>query len=470
MKVVFVYEKGNDNEYHFKETIQDDNFSSGQAIEVNFNLLKDIFSKKNTTVSQYMDNHSDLIYFDVSKVFSDLIEQYHKDEPEKSEEELYKQVLDLLSKVFKNIKSVNVSNDNGITSYNLNFQEKKMTVNGEEENSSIKKSDVITEINMSEIDPEKVISKIKEKVISQDKTVETVLYNIYNNQKILESGNEDLLSSKANIILDGPTGTGKTFILKEVAKNLSIPMNITPADIFAAPGYKGAQLEEMLIPLLDQTDGNVELAERGIVVLDEFDKLCVKGQNALEMHKAVQHSLLTYIGGSKISLEYRGKNIEFDTSKLTFICLGAFTDLRERKIREGLDENNQYTIKPEDYIQEGMQRELVGRFSLVTATQSLDKNDMKKILLESTTSPIKNLQEIGRMYGKEIVFEDALVDRIAEEAVSANTGARALQTIVNGIENLVLSKIIDENADKEIFITSDYIDRYNEVYKRRVVK
>ena len=470
-KMIISFERGEDNKYRFVEVKKED-VSSENLIQVTPFLLNDISKKQNPVLSipDKESVSSDVLYFDASEILASLRDSFRKNYPDRTDEELNAISEKFLTRSFNGIESIDLVQSDDSYAYHLNYRGEAMVVNENTGTTSVKYSNCITEIDMSKINPEDVIRKVKEKVIAQDKTVQTIVYNIYNNQKILESGNEDLYSSKANIILDGPTGTGKTFILKEVSKNLSIPINITPADIFAAPGYKGAQLEQMLIPLLDQTDGNIELAERGIVVLDEFDKLCAKGDNALEMHKAVQHSLLSYIGGTKISFEYRGKMIDFDTSKITFICLGAFTHLRERKIKEGLDENNQYTIKPEDYIEEGMERELVGRFSLLTATQSLDKDDMKRILLESTTSPIKNLQEIGKLYGKEITFEDKLTDRIAAEAVVSNTGARALQTIVNGLENEYLPVITNENADKNILINSASFDDYSEVYKRRYVK
>ena len=426
---------------------------------------------------------------------------------DKSFDEIKKIVDDGIKDVFNEIKELKPVNNHGVIFYNIDYaKEKAMSVNDDSDRSpSVVPSEIISEINVSEMNPSEIIAKVKKKVVAQDPTVETLVNNIYNNQVILESDNLDLVTtSKVNVLLDGPTGTGKTLIVNSIAKELKLPINTVPATIFSAPGYKGADLEEMLIPLLDKTGGNLELAERGIIVLDEFDKLASKGDNSLEMNKAVQHNLLTYIGGTKIPIEYNGKKIEFDTSKITFICLGAFTDLRERKIKEAavdaymeaykdIDretatkiiteeaENDtsyeeliikykklangnaeakvEYTIKPDDYIEEGILREMVGRFSLLTATQGLGREALKQILLESDISPLKNMVEVGKLHGKNIIYDEEVVDEIVNEAYKEHTGARALQTVINGVFNNVLSNVIDPTHESEIVINKEVIEK-----------
>ena len=441
---------------------------SGNIIQVDLELLRDIVNKKKNSISRFFENDEDSLTFSIPEdVIDYLANKYKTKYPDKSDEDLKNIVINEVNRAFKNIDYLSVVLSGDISDIKIRYRSLQKQVNEDEKYTPVNYSDVITEIDISKIDPNQVAQKIKEKVIAQDQTVDTILYNIYNNQYLIENGSDELAENKVNIILDGPTGTGKTFILNEVAKNLSIPITISPADMYAVPGYKGAQLEEMLVGLLDQTGGNVELAERGIVVLDEFDKLCAKGNKSLEMHKAIQHNLLTYIGGTKINLEYNGKKIEFDTSKITFICLGAFTDLRERKIREELDENNQYLIEPSDYIDAGLERELVGRFSLVAATQALSKENLVRILKESKVSPLKNLIEIGKLYGKDIKYDEVLVEKIAQEAYDTGTGARALQTVVNGIENTILKDIINPKANSEIYLDSNSVDKYKQVYIRR---
>lgn len=419
-----------------------------------------------------------------------------------------------IKEIFNEIKELEPVNNRGVIFYNINYSKEKTMVMNDDSNKvpSVVPSDIITDINIHDINPKETIDKIKQKVIAQDSTVETLVNNIYNNQVVIESNNSNLLNtSKVNVLLDGPTGTGKTLIIKNIANELNLPMNIVPATIFSAPGYRGADIEDMIIPLLDKTGGNLELAERGIIVLDEFDKLASDDDNSLEMHKAVQYGLLAYLSGTKIPIEYKGKKIEFDTSKITFICLGAFTDLRERKIKEAtievylkthdnvskeeaikiLEEESKdttyeqlllkygkllkndlvnaeamYTIKPEDYIEEGIIREMVGRFTLLTATQGLGKEALKRILFESEISPLNNIVEVGKLHGKNIIYSEKIVDKIVEKAYNMHTGARALQTVVNGIFNVILSDVIDQTHDVNIEITDEVFEKADNVVKR----
>lgn len=321
-----------------------------------------------------------------------------------------------------------------------------------------------------DMDVKKIISEIEEKVIAQDATVESVVNNIYTNQKIINSRDNDLIkSAKVNILLDGPTGTGKTLILELVADKLSLPIVVRPVTSFSTVGYKGANLTDILINLLINANDNLELAERGIVVLDEFDKLS-KNSASLEMRDALQQELLSYLSGSKVFLEYNDRKILFDTSKVTFIGLGAFNDLREKKIaaakhssigfdtNEAKNDERTYEITIKDYIDEGLQRELVGRFSLICSTSFLDKDDLVQILKESKLSPLKSLVKIGKLYGVEIVYDDTILERIAELAYEDGNGARGLQVIVNNLKDLILSDLISGQIDK-IEITTELLDK-----------
>ena len=326
------------------------------------------------------------------------------------------------------------------------------------------------EINISAIDPEKVIDKIKEKVVAQDETVETMVRYIHRNQMIIETqSDEEIERKKGNIILDGPTGTGKTYIMKQVARNMDLPIVITQATMYTSTGYKGVELQQMLTALLKETDGDLEAAQRGIVVLDEFDKLGNgKGDSPLEIRKAVQQDLLTYMSGAKYTVEYKGKSYDFDTSKITFVCLGAFTDYREQQ-KENLDETGNYKMQAEDYIAAGIMREMVGRFKVMASTKKYTKEALKQILTDSTASPIRDLMTTGTdTYNTNIIFDDLILDQIAEYAYNLNTGARALQTVVSDIENTILRELENnrkKGGENDLLITPEIMQRATSKYE-----
>lgn len=368
-----------------------------------------------------------------------------------SDEEAKASARNALSTIGNNIENMSLETAGEMAELKISFNKEKQKA-----------------FDINEIDPEAVIEKIRSKVIAQDSTVETVVRAIYNNQVTIESQNDDLISSqKDNIILDGPTGTGKTLIMKEVARNMSLPIYITQASMYTTTGYQGVELQEMLVTLLRKTDGDLEAAERGIIVLDEFDKLGNSDdvKSSLEIRKAVQQDLLTYVGGSKYTVEYKGKSYDFDTSKITFVCLGAFTNYREKQT-ENLDKNGNYKLNSEDYIKAGIMRELIGRLNLSVSTNSLGKEDLKRILTESSISPLSDLVTLGKTaYKTNIVFDELIIDEIADMAYKTNTGARALKSIVGDIKTLILKDLIANkktNQDNILHITPELIEKIKE--------
>jgi len=312
------------------------------------------------------------------------------------------------------------------------------------------------------MDVEHIVSEVKKRVIAQDDAIESIVNNIYTNQKIIDSNNPDFIAAaKVNILLDGPTGTGKTLIVEQTAKQLSIPIVVRPIISFTTAGYKGADLTEMLTLLLEQADGNLALAERGIIALDEFDKLSYHADRGLEIKPALQQELLSYLGGGRQLIDYRGRRLTFDTSKITFIGFGSFDNLRERKIQEkkrqkmgfNVDsslEDRTYTISIQDYIDEGIQKEIMGRFSLFTHTNALKHDDLVRIMNESIISPINALIETGKMFGVEIVISDEIISKIADLALEDGTGARGIKTIATNLRDLLLGKMISSRVDRVV--------------------
>lgn len=347
-----------------------------------------------------------------------------------------------------------------------------------------------TESNESKlkIDVNEIINDIKVKIVGQDEAVESVVANIYANQMLIDTGNRDLISTqKAAILIDGPTGTGKTAIVKEVANKLKIPMVDPSATSFSATGYVGDSITEVLVKLYEESKGDLELAQRGIVVIDEIDKLGgFAKENELTMRKAVQQELLTFISGSKYTIEIGGRmgpKVEFDTTNLTFISLGAFTSIREQKIEEKRketkknvigfardteetniieNEDKTYVMDPQDYIKYGLERELVGRFSLFASTKAYTIEDYKRILLESEISPLKAFIDFAKSFGaEEVIYDDEFIDKACEMAYEANFGARGLHQIISNLKNILLIDLIN-NKNKVITLTVDMLDKVKE--------
>lgn len=342
------------------------------------------------------------------------------------------------------------------------------------------------EMNLSNTDINEVIRQIKDKIIGQDEAVEAVVSNIYANQRIIETGNQDLIATqKAAILLDGPTGTGKTAIIKEVADRLSLPIVITSSTAYSGTGYVGGSLTDILVKLLEKTKGNLELAQRGIVCLDEIDKLghSPNETDSLKMKTAVQQELLTFISGAKFDIEYMGKTVEFDTSNLTFIGMGAFTKIREQKIAEKLmqsqkhttigfaisnnneqeqDSHNTYIMTAQDYVNFGLERELIGRFSLLTSTRAYSVEDYKSILVKSSISPLKMFIEFTKSFGVDgVTYDEDFIQMMAEMAYKDNFGARGLQKIVSNLKNSLLLEIMNSKS-KTINLTTEMLIKSEE--------
>ena len=343
----------------------------------------------------------------------------------------------------------------------------------------------VMQMDLSGINIEEVIAKVKAKIIGQDEAVEAVVSNIYANQRIVETGNKDLISTqKAAILLDGPTGTGKTAICKEVADILSLPVVITSITNYSSTGYVGGTLTDILVKLLDKTKGDLELAQRGIVCLDEIDKLGQdpNSNNKLAIKTAVQQELLTYLSGAKFDIEYGGKTIEFDTSNLTFIGMGAFNALREQKIaekksttksksigfvQEAEGENqeqsdNTYEMTQQDYINFGLERELVGRFLLLTSTKAYTVEDYKQILVNSSLSPLKMFIEFCKTFGiQSVTYDEEFIQMAAEIAYKDNFGARGLQKIMSNLKNMLLLDIMSKKF-QTLHLTTDMLKKMEE--------
>lgn len=319
-----------------------------------------------------------------------------------------------------------------------------------------------------------LLDEIQKKFIGQEAAAEGLFYNIVNNQQMAEM--EDIPDGQRSIIfIDGPTGTGKTAITREITEKLGIPFTSSSVTNYSSTGYVGGDITDVLKELYRKADGDLEKAQRGIIVFDEFDKIAYSRSGGLEMKKAVQQQLLDFLGGGKYNIRvgnsiFDMNEIEFDTSKLTFVCLGALTDLRSKKteIKQTIgfgqttqsSEEQYYSITPQDLMSIGLERELVGRFNTYLHTDDYSKESLKKILKESTISPLIGFKKWIESRGKRLIIDDDVYDLIAEQAYELNTGARSLQTVMNNIRTPFIKEVLRGTSDT-IHLDSETVIKTN---------
>ncbi len=307
-----------------------------------------------------------------------------------------------------------------------------------------------------------ILEDIKRKFIGQEDAVEDLFYNIVNNQRMVLQGNiQD--GERSIMFVDGPTGTGKTAIITEITNRLNIPFHRSSSTTYSPTGYVGEDITITLRSLMKMTNNDIAKAERGIIVFDEFDKLVYNQAdgNSLDIKKAVQQQLLDFMGGGSYKVPIMQSMFgsimgDFDTRNLTFICLGALSSLRDKKstpeksIGFNADYESKiesYEITPQDLINLGYERELVGRINTYLHTEEYSKEALEKILRESSISPMLGFKKWIESYNKKLIIEEEVYEVIAEEAYKLNTGARSLQTVLNNTRTLFLKQVMRSRED-----------------------
>lgn len=298
-------------------------------------------------------------------------------------------------------------------------------------------------------------SSIKKTIISQDEQIMQILTALFKNQKVVNSDLDmDLMAKlKENILIYGSTGTGKTEILKRISSLCNIPIVIEDATALSETGYQGRKITDMLEDLYLAANKDIELAEKGILVIDEFDKLAEKsGDNESHVSRlGVQRSLLKLLDGTLFYFSDK----KFDTSKLTVVALGAFTGINDKNTdnhtnaigfgNRDFGKKTHYDdyskINNDDFIKYGIMRELIGRFSKTIAMNPLTKEDIIKILKESDFSPLNTYQKLFDMLEVNFEFSDEFIDYIAELAIAKQSGARSLKTVFDDCISSALFRI-----------------------------
>ena len=325
----------------------------------------------------------------------------------------------------------------------------------------------------SNITPENlknIITKTSNKFVGQEDVVFDLATSIYVNNILSSKSPEQVARTKDVILLDGSTGTGKTAIINALSKEFDIPSVCIYAPSITPTGYKGSDLTECLDKLFESADKDIQKAERGIVYIDEFDKLTVFGNKDAATYRAmVQKELLGFGFGNVYEIKNGFNTISFDTSKLTIIYMGSFAEVKDnikesdkykRKIGFNNTDNpssNNPIIDGDVLTQNGFLRELVGRIKLYISTKDYTKEDLINILKNSSISPLNELITICKEdFGKTLIYDKEFINAIAGYGVKLKTGARSLQTICNSIRNTIKMELIF-GIDKEIYLTTDII-------------
>lgn len=342
-----------------------------------------------------------------------------------------------------------------------------------------------TDLNLSELPKPKDIKEFLDQyVIGQDDAKRYLAVAVYNHYKRLlqPKDKNDVEIEKSNIIMVGSTGTGKTLLARTIAKLLHVPFTIVDATVLTEAGYVGEDIESILTRLLQVADYNVEEAERGIVFIDEIDKIARKGDNPSITRdvsgEGVQQGLLKLLEGSVVNVPPQGgrkhpdqKMIPVNTKNILFICGGAFDGI-ERKIAQRLNTNvvgysaakeavkidrgnlMQY-IAPQDLKSFGLIPEIIGRLPVLTYLNPLDRTALRNILTEPKNSIIKQYVKLFEMDGVKLEFEPEVFEYIVDKAIEYKLGARGLRSIVETIMNDVMFEIPSQQTER-FMVTLDY--------------